>query len=481
MQKKVILSGLIVAIFAVIACSAFAAFDFKVSISPDTSVIKINETATFEITISHNSRSIESFEVYSPDVQWDVRTYPFGVAKVSPGEDGKVSLTVTPLYVTPGYYYVPIHVRPIGRDMLSKTMLVIGVLPLHAIPGEYVPSLRIVPDMKSQIDPREEVFVNVTLENQNRREVGDVSIKLRSNVINKDYETTLTAFEKKTLEFKILLDPATKPQSDVLQINTFATAGGEPYRFEAEPVAYEILAYGEITETTDVQKNLLKTTKTITFVNTGNDAMLKEFLEKKTFFKSLFSSFSVDYTKKTKLDELTYYSWDIKLGIGEQTTLTITTNYGWPILIVLVIVALFFLYYAFRSPLVIIKSATVITAKEGGMSEFKILLNLKNRSMRTLKNVSLLDKLPRIAEVVKDFELGSTKPDKILRADRTGTMLKWKFEQIDPKEERMITYRIASKLAVLGGVRLPVAVGKFETSPGRERTTSSNSPTVGLI
>jgi hypothetical protein len=480
MQKKVILSGLIVAIFALMACSAFA-FDFNVAITPDTSVIKINETATFEITISHNSRSIESFEIYSPDVQWDVRTYPFGVVKVSPSEDGKVSLAVAPLYVAPGYYYVPIHVRPIGRDMLSKTMLVIGVLPLNAIPGEYVPSLRVAPEMKSQIDPREEVLVNVTLENQNRREVGDVTIKLRSNVINKDYETTLTAFEKKNLEFKILLDPATKPQSDVLQINAFATAGGEPYRFEAEPLAYEILAYGEITETTDVQKSFLKRTKTITFVNTGNDAMLKEFLEKKTFFKSLFSSFSADYTKKTTLDDLTYYSWDIRLGTGEQTTLTITTNYALPLLIALAIVALFFLYYTFRSPLIIIKSATVITAREGGMSEFKILLNLKNRSMRTLKNVSVLDKLPRIAEVVKDFELGSTKPEKILRADKTGTMLKWKFEQIDPREERMITYRIASKLAVIGGVRLPVAVGKFETSPGRERTTSSNCPTVGLI
>jgi len=481
MQKKVILAGLIIAIFALVACSAFADFNFKVTISPEASVIKLNETAAFEITISHNSRSIESFEIYSPDVQWDLRTTPHGVVKVSPGEDGKVVLEMTPLYISPGYYYVPIHVRPIGVDLLSRNLITIGVLPLNALPGEYVPSISVVPIMKPVIDPREEVLVNVALTNQNRRDLGTVTVKLRSNVINKDYETTLGPFENKSLEFKILLDPATKPQKDALQADIFATVSDQVFRFETEAIPYEIIAYGEIAETTDIQKSFLKTAKTVTFTNIGNDDMMKEFLEKKTFFKSLFSSFSVDYDRKTKVNEETFYSWDIKLSTGESTTITVTTNYALPVLLILAIVAIVLLYYVFRSPIIVTKSATVLTAKEGGVSEFKIVLNLRNRSMRTLKNVSVLDKMPRIAEVIKDFELGSTKPEKILRSDNRGTMLKWTFDQIDPREERIIVYKIASKLAVLGGMTLPVAVTKFETSPGRERTTNSNAPSVGLV
>ncbi|MEM4368993.1 MAG: hypothetical protein QXU88_01550 [Candidatus Woesearchaeota archaeon] len=483
MQKKSVLLGFVsVTLLTLLASIALASFEFNVDVAPEGAVIKMNDSAEFTLSVSHNSRNVESFEIYSPEVQWDIRTEPPGLLKVAPGEKGETKLVIRPVYISnPGYYYVVIHVRPIGRDILVRKAFVVGVLPAYQIPGEYSPSIKLSPSVEKLIDPRAESVVKLTVENLNRRELGQIAIRLRSNTINKDISSSLGPFERKSFDFKVFLDPLTPPQKDVLTATVFLQLPEGTYQIEAEPIPFEILAYGEITEQTDVSKGFLKTTKTITFINTGNSRQKKEFLEKKAFFKSWFTSFNEDYDRIKVVDRTNYYSWNIELGVGEKKVLIITTNYNPPAYLALAVIAGLLLYYLLRSPLVLVKSATILTAREGGVSEFKILLRVKNRSSRALKNVSILDSIPRIADIVRDFELGTTKPEKILRHESRGTMLKWRFSELEPSEERLITYRISSKLNIIGGVTLPVAVAKFEVRDGVERVTRSNAPVVGLM
>ena len=126
------------------------------------------------------------------------------------------------------------------------------------------------------------------------------------------------------------------------------------------------------------------------------------------------------------------------------------------------------------------KTATVIATKEGGISELKVIIEIINRSKKQIKHVKIIDNVPRIAELAKEYDVGTVKPDKVVQHERKGTLVKWSLDEVDPGEERVISYKVKSKLSILGGVTLPSAAAKFEFGK-RQRTANSNTPVIGFI
>jgi hypothetical protein len=160
--------------------------------------------------------------------------------------------------------------------------------------------------------------------------------------------------------------------------------------------------------------------------------------------------------------------------------LHVVTNYR-PIAALIILAGIILaLYYAFRSPILVKKTAGVISTREGGISELKILLEIKNRTGKPVNEATIMDMVPRIAELIKDHDIGTLAPTKITKHERKGTLIKYEVGDILPYEERLIAYRIRSSLSILGGVSLPVAVAKFKTSAGKERSTTSNTPKVRM-
>jgi hypothetical protein len=62
--------------------------------------------------------------------------------------------------------------------------------------------------------------------------------------------------------------------------------------------------------------------------------------------------------------------------------------------------------------------------------------------------------------------------------DRRGNLIKWNIEMLDRFEERLITYKIKSKLSILGPFKLRPAVIRYENRNGKISITRSNS--VGM-
>jgi hypothetical protein len=89
--------------------------------------------------------------------------------------------------------------------------------------------------------------------------------------------------------------------------------------------------------------------------------------------------------------------------------------------------------------------------------------------------------IPRIAELIKEYDVGTLTPSNSIRNERKGTIIKYEVGDIMAREERIISYKVRSSLSILGGVSLPEAVSKFTTATGKERTTSSNRPKVKFL
>ena len=455
-------------IFLILLSLNVHAQSVSVSIFPDEVAVKQNETAQFQISLGHDSPNSEYIEVYNPDVLWDLFLSDSPV--VEPGQQKSLLVNLRPLYVNPGVYVVPLYFRLSKSSEEIRKVVTVEVQSLHYTPKEYTPSIHTGLTMDDSIDPRENASVTVVLENQNSH-AGNYTIKLRSKFINADYTTWLAASEKKNVDFSVGLARTTFPQYDTLRITAFTTdTNGRLYQFDLPPKDYKILSFNDVVRTERIEKGFWKEAKVITFVNKGN-VEATQIEPTPGFIARMFTSSTPALEKN---------GWEVRVPIDGQASITLVTNYQpvfWVLAIAIVIAAG---YYVGRSPVIITKRCRVIATKEGGISELKIKLRVKNRGRSGVHHLRIIDLIPRLALLEHEDDLGGMPPLKILRHETRGTLLKWGIEVIDPGEERIITYRIRSKLSI-DGLDLPPAVVKFESIAGHERTTKSERADISLI
>lgn len=475
MSKRLLLIVLLAGICAVTSVSAL---EFTADLNASQASTRIGEAATYMITIAHESPEAQRFDIYSPDVEWDISTDILRPIEVLPGQARNITLFVKPLYASPGYYAISLIIRNTGSGSLVKKTIVIGVQPKDYVPGQYVPAVRLKPDIARSADPREPIVVTVNVTNGNARNLQNITFTVRSNLINAETKSDLPGLMRKQLVFPVKLPKLTVPQKDTLHVTALVQDGDQIIPFTAEPIDYEIMEYGEISSAVVTQAGFLRTESVYTLENTGNAPKTKDFTLKTSLFPSWFTTSTPAARSVVKTDGL-YDAWDVSLGVGEKTTIRVVVNYR-PLLFVFGVLAIAIIaYYLFRSPLIVRKSAVVIAAKEGGMSELKVLIEVSNRSSKPVTMVSVLDKVPHIAEVAHDFDVGTLRPSKVTHLPNKGTLIKWTLDELDGGEERVITYRIHSKLSILGQMRMPVAVTKFHVG-NRERKTKSNISQIGF-
>lgn len=470
---------LFLAVFILIASFACAA-EYVVIISPEYRSIKENEVAEYRLTVTNNMATTENFEIYSPDVMWDVSTKPASdrIMRIESGESKGTTVQLKPLYVNPGLYGVSLNVRMSGRNMLIRNYLMVGVTDLNPPPEEYLPAIRSTILMDDMIDPRDNITIKIELQNQNRRTIPEMDIRLRSDAINTDYKTGLGPLEKKVVAVTTKIDPLAPPHTDVLRVLIFTTAANRTYQYEATPFEFEVINYGGLEEDVTEIKEFMKTTRIIKLKNVGNGGVIDVYTIKKGFFERMFTSAEPEW-KKFEENGTKSFGWPVTLDPFEEKTITVVVSYRLPFGILMAAVIIIVLYFLLRSPIIIHKSATVLATKEGGISELKVLILVKNRSANAVKDVTIIDKVPHIADVMKEFEMGTLHPSKVLKHEKKGTLIKWAVPEFDKFEERVLSYKIKSRLSVLGEFKLPVVIARFVSASGRRRSAHSNA--VSLI
>ena len=134
-------------------------------------------------------------------------------------------------------------------------------------------------------------------------------------------------------------------------------------------------------------------------------------------------------------------------------------------------------YFSYRSSIVIRKIASNIEKLEGGISELKIVINIKNRGNKPLRDITIIDKIPNIADVEKELYIGTLQPVKILKHENKGSIVKWIIDDLGAGEERVISYRIKSRLSILGDFNLPSTSVRFKFR-GKDKLSKSNLLTI---
>ncbi len=449
---------------------------FTVTTSPVYSTILPGEQALFEVTIKNTGASEDTFRLFVSDITWNTQTQPlsdfFGGMKILPGETRTTTLMVQPELQKPyGPHNVALSVRSQNTGEITSVDLRVSIVSPKPHIRDYLAAVSRIVSIPAQIDPRQSFDVKVNLQNRNPKNISDLIITFRSDLINEQVETSLGPLETKTVSIPLKLDDLTPPQEDVLRVSL--TVDGETLQPEIEE-KFAVIGYSEIVkEEAQPEKGFLKTTRKTTYFNDGNIEAQHEASVKTNIFRKIFTSTSPDYFVISKPDGQ-YLAWQLKLKPQESLIVEVTENYTPLFILVVTFVAVALLYYLFRSPVTIKKEAAVIGLREGGISELRVLLHIRNRSKKPVEQLTIADRIPKIAEMDKELEVGTIKPSKIFQHGKEGTVIKWEIDDLEKYEERMLSYKLKSKLSILGGFRLPSALLKFHTERGKERTTRSN-------
>ncbi len=146
----------------------------------------------------------------------------------------------------------------------------------------------------------------------------------------------------------------------------------------------------------------------------------------------------------------TRVSWNYEIPVGDEATFSYRISYlPLFVAVILILVALSMLGIYYMSRYRLVKS--IEKKKDGYIS---IELAIKNKTGKVQKNVVLEDHIPVPFMLSREF--GTMKPSAVKQhKDKLNDI--WKFEELQPKEERMLSYKMKSKIEVEGKILIPAA------------------------
>ncbi len=319
-------------------------------------------------------------------------------------------------------------------------------------------------DVPETISPGTDLIFNVGLTNNLDESLSNVEVYASSEIFEEQQTIQLFSEQERDLEFVFPIGTLTEPGDYNLNVRVYyddEQKASESYYFTVE-------LYEDVSETIEDVSELLYREIKVTKVNNGNAVVGESYSFSLTFIERLFVSYSID---PTYVEDGTAY-WSFNLDPEENFSLLIKINYR-PICIALVVILLFSLVamYWLSKGLIIKKSVFKLRQTTEGISNLKILLHIKNNSNKTIKNVLLIDILPRIINPSTTF--GTLRPSNIEKGTK-GIRLIWKIPELVKGEERVISYEVEAKMKVFGKFTLPPAMIRYKKPRGKVVNIRSN-------
>lgn len=444
----------------------------EVEVSPLRDSIILKDEASFNVTVRNLENQETSIDIFSQNTNWILRRSP-RITTLGPKEEKSFILYLNPTSgVTTGPKGVDISFKSLNDNALTSKVFYVylgsDTLPFF----DYNPSVKINVKVNelNQVDPREKINVRLELKNRNPLDFEELKITLSSSYFSTQKLIELGPFEETTEYFEFSVDNSLKPQNDYVYVQLMRNNE----TFEDESFTYEIVSFSPFfKKEVDTKEFFMGESNNVTFTNVGNIEKEEVFKVPVNWFSKYFYNFEPtgEYVVEGK-DR--YYVWALELDPREKYSIYYVKDFR--LLFYLLFGAFLgvIFYFLFRSPIVLKKEVFKVQKREGGIYELKVILYVKNRSRRVVNNLQLFDRVPHLAEVIRESYLGSIKPDRILKDKNKGSLIKWLIPNVESLEERIITYKIRSKFTILGKLSLPRARSKFVTKSSKIRVTYSN-------
>lgn len=450
-------------VFLLLNVNLIKAAEIDVKITPLKNTVAPIQTATYSVTIVNNENKDLTFEFIYLDIDWRPTPEKVNVPAFST-KNLELSLVPQSPYNENKPKVVRIIVSTTDKTTYRNEFLLdINVLKYMEILDQDISNL-IIPD---PIDPRKPTLIRLKLINTQDVALDNLKIKLKSEFFEENKVVSLVPSETQTLDFPIELLQTTKfgnyPVSATVNLETRLLAN-----FITE---MRVGSYPKVIEIKSPRSGFLLDVFEITKTNEGNSISHEVITRKLSQFQKRFTKTQPSPTAVTKQDSNFIYTWEFDLDPGESKTITIETNYrGFFSALVVIIALLILIYLLSKRDIEIKKRIASIKKETDGSSTIRISISVKNKSLSKLNNVKVMDRVPNLVEVPHEF--GTAHP-KIAKGPH-GIQMVWEIVTLNPKEERIFSYKAKSKLQIIGKATIPSAVAKY--IKGKRNLVVSSSP-----
>jgi len=451
--------SIFVAVFALFLFSSMASA-YTISAPTQTITVPTLSTKIIDIAISGSEPETINANILdqNPWVSLDQNQI-----SVTPGKISKVSLYVSPFVDTSvGLYKITIIFESATTGVLKKADVYVLVEKGGVVSIEKILVIgNLQPLGSAKVDVYLKNYMKTTI--QNIDVVANVMSPSENIGVLHQVVPRLDPGEEGKAEAVILFDKFAQAgtytvDATVKYMNTTIT--------EKQPFAVEQVAV--IKKSLESTPLLFGLRKTIKMTNVGNKAGDYSVTE---YFSSADTVFFYGDEPATKSGST--YTWNFKNIVpGETRFLQYSVDYTPVFLLIIVIIIAAWVYFT-RIKTVRIRKYILQKKEIEEGEEFTVAVEIKN-STRHTTNTEINDFVPSVF-TVKDAD----GPKALKKKSSIGMELTWHVKDLNPREERVLTYKITPIFGIHGTVRLPRASAIFESN-GKKIERKSIAHSIGL-
>lgn len=324
------------------------------------------------------------------------------------------------------------------------------------------------------IGPGSQLAIGLHLANKIPEDLSNVDVYVSSDLFDDKQTIELFEGQEKDLEFLFTIPKDAPPQAYSYNVRLYY---GDALRVSktGDFTVDENLNLNQHTETSN---GFLYEERVVTITNDGNSVVNDFYDQEPGMFESWFTRYSLEPSYDDTAGKPT---WTFTLSPGDSFVLTSKEDYR-PLLVAVIVLLLLGVigYYLFVKRVSVRKEIFKLKYSTDGVSEFKVLLHLKNSTNTIIKDITIIDVLPKLIQPKTNF--GTLHPSGVERGDK-GIRIMWKIPELVSGEERIISYEVEAQFQVIGDISLPRATVKYKNKGNRVIHIRSNSSSVvsGII
>lgn len=463
-------------VLALLLAMSFAvAEDIEVSHELEEDTVDAGGEISFDLIITNNMGKDDSFKVFLDPTTPYKKSSPFQL--VIP----EVTSMDIPAYQTKTKnFYVRIKESAIPEDFYALKLIVESITdedikieyPVPIYIGTPKDLIRITTDLPETVVPGEEALFKVKFRNTANIIVDKAEIYITTtadNEFEKSYVEKIyaTPYELEK-EISLKLDPSTKPQVYELEIRVFI----DKLLRGTLKKTFEVIANPNIESKLETRSGFLNREIIVTKYNKGNVNSDDLYELPLTWFEKLMTEYNIEPSSIAGGKA----EWRLTIAPAETKTLIIKTDYRalFFTLIGMFILAVIIIYYM-KKVVSIKKAVFKMKDEKGAVSEIKVLIHVMNRTSKPITQIKVVDILPNM--LILSHEFGTLKPNKFQKGEKSSRLI-WDIDELEPGEERVISYRAKPGLHVIGSLTLPAALLRYTNKEKRIIDLQSNRVTL---
>ncbi len=380
--------------------------------------------------------------------------FPIGTTYIGAGETKTITLSVSPIgeINTRGHYTFDYFIRGQDKSEIKQTLTF------------QIIDLKDAFEIGSGNIETESRSLQIYIHNKNNFNFGNIKAKFSSAFFSFDKEFSLGPYERKNFDIQLNKEDFNSLMAGYYTLNADVEVEGKAANVEG------VIKYAEkdVLETSSTNYGFVINTDVIKKVNEGNVVARTETVVKKNIISRLFTTITPEPDSVDRQGLTVYYVWNRELKPGEALEITVRTNWLFPLLVILLIVAIVLLTKQYSKTNIVLKKKVNFVRAKGG--EFALKVSIFVNAKRFVERVNIIDRLPPLVSLYERY--GGEKPTRI---DEKNRKLEWNFEKLEAGETRALSYIIFSKVGILGKFALPSASAIYEKDGEINETVSNKA------